>query len=171
MLVPYAPGGITDIAARIVGAKLTEAWGQQVVVDNRPGGNGFIAMTAGAKGAPDGYTLTMATVGDVSINPALFKEMPYNVERDFALDRRGQRRADGAGGQRQLAVQDRRRRDRGRQEGARPHLGRLARQRQHQPDRHRMDGAQHRHAVPAHPLQGRRAGGGRASRAATFRSA
>jgi tripartite-type tricarboxylate transporter receptor subunit TctC len=83
MLVPYAPGGITDIAARIVGAKLTEAWGQQVVVDNRPGGNGFIGMTAGAKGAPDGYTLTMATVGDVSINPALFKEMPYNVQRDF----------------------------------------------------------------------------------------
>jgi tripartite-type tricarboxylate transporter receptor subunit TctC len=83
MLVPYAPGGITDIAARIVGAKLTEAWGQQVVVENRPGGNGFIAMGAGAKAAPDGYTLTMATVGDVAINPALFKEMPYNMERDF----------------------------------------------------------------------------------------
>jgi tripartite-type tricarboxylate transporter receptor subunit TctC len=83
ILVPYAPGGITDIAARIVGAKLTEAWGQQVVVENKPGGNGFIAMSAGAKGAPDGYTLTMATVGDVSINPALFKEMPYNMARDF----------------------------------------------------------------------------------------
>jgi len=83
VLVPYAPGGITDIAARIVGAKLTEAWGQQVVVDNRPGGNGFIGMAAGAKGSPDGYTLTMATVGDVSINPALFKEMPYNMARDF----------------------------------------------------------------------------------------
>jgi tripartite-type tricarboxylate transporter receptor subunit TctC len=83
MLVPYAPGGITDIAARIVGAKLTEAWGQQVVVENRPGGNGFIAMGAGAKAAPDGYTLTMATVGDVAINPAMFKEMPYNMERDF----------------------------------------------------------------------------------------
>jgi tripartite-type tricarboxylate transporter receptor subunit TctC len=83
MLVPYAPGGVTDIAARIVGAKLTEAWGQQVVVENRPGGNGFIGMSAGAKGAPDGYTLTMATIGDVSINPVLFKEMPYNMERDF----------------------------------------------------------------------------------------
>src|SRR6185312_3214448 len=82
MLVPYAPVGITDIAARIVGAKLTEAWGQQVVVENRPGGNGFIAMSAGAKAAPDGYTLTMATVGDVSINPALFKDMPYKWE-DF----------------------------------------------------------------------------------------
>ena len=84
ILVPYAPGGITDIAARILGAKLTEAWGQQVVVENRPGGNGFIAMGAGAKAAPDGYTLTMATVGDVAINPALFKDMPYDVQRDFA---------------------------------------------------------------------------------------
>ena len=84
ILVPYAPGGITDIAARIVGAKLTEAWGQQVLVENRPGGNGFIAMTAGAKAAPDGYTLVMVTVGDVAINPALFKEMPYDVERDLA---------------------------------------------------------------------------------------
>jgi tripartite-type tricarboxylate transporter receptor subunit TctC len=84
ILVPYAPGGITDIASRIVGAKLTEAWGQPVVVENKPGGNGFIAMTAGAKAAPDGYTLTMVTVGDVAINPALFKEMPYDVQRDFA---------------------------------------------------------------------------------------
>jgi tripartite-type tricarboxylate transporter receptor subunit TctC len=84
ILVPYAPGGITDIASRIVGAKLTEAWGQQVLVENRPGGNGFIAMTAGAKAAPDGYTLTMVTVGDVAINPAMFKEMPYDVERDLA---------------------------------------------------------------------------------------
>jgi tripartite-type tricarboxylate transporter receptor subunit TctC len=84
ILVPYAPGGITDIAARILGAKLTEAWGQQVVVENRPGGNGFIAMTAAAKAAPDGYTLVMATVGDVAINPAMFKEMPFDVERDLA---------------------------------------------------------------------------------------
>ncbi len=83
ILIPYAPGGIADIAARIVGAKLTEAWGQQVVVENRPGGNAFIAMTAAAKAAPDGYTLVMATVGDIAINPALFKDMPYDVERDF----------------------------------------------------------------------------------------
>jgi tripartite-type tricarboxylate transporter receptor subunit TctC len=84
ILVPYAPGGITDIASRILGAKLTEAWGQQVVVENRPGGNGFIAMTAAAKAAPDGYTLVMATVGDVAINPAMFKEMPFDVDRDLA---------------------------------------------------------------------------------------
>jgi tripartite-type tricarboxylate transporter receptor subunit TctC len=83
ILVPYAPGGIADIASRIVGAKLTDAWHQQVVVENRPGGNGFIAMTAAAKAAPDGYTLVMATVGDVAINAALFKDMPYKWE-DFA---------------------------------------------------------------------------------------
>jgi tripartite-type tricarboxylate transporter receptor subunit TctC len=83
IIVPYAPGGITDIAARIIGAKLTEAWGQQVVVENKPGGNGFIGMTAGAKAAPDGYTLTMATVGDIAINPAMFKTMPFDMQRDF----------------------------------------------------------------------------------------
>jgi tripartite-type tricarboxylate transporter receptor subunit TctC len=84
VLVPYAPGGIADIASRILGAKLTEAWGQQVVVENKPGGNGFIAMTAAAKAAPDGYTVVMATGGDVAINPAMFKDMPYDVERDLA---------------------------------------------------------------------------------------
>src|SRR5215475_5984790 len=84
ILVPYAPGGIADIAARIVGANLTEAWGQQVAVENRPGGNGFIAMELTAKAAADGYTLVMCTVGDIAINPALFKTMPYDVERDFA---------------------------------------------------------------------------------------
>ncbi len=82
--MPYAPGGISDIASRILGAKLTEAWGQQVVVENKPGGNGFIAMTAAAKAAPDGYTLVMATGGDVAINPALFNDMPYDVERDLS---------------------------------------------------------------------------------------
>ena len=84
ILVPYAPGGISDIASRILGAKLTEAWGQQVLVENRPGGNGFIAMAAAAKAAPDGYTMVMAAGGDVAINPAMFKEMPYDVEGDLA---------------------------------------------------------------------------------------
>ena len=85
LLVPYAPGGIADIAARIVGAKLTESWGQQVVVESRPGGNGFIAMTAAAKSPADGYTLVMATVGDVAINPALFKDLRYDPQKDFDL--------------------------------------------------------------------------------------
>jgi tripartite-type tricarboxylate transporter receptor subunit TctC len=84
ILVPYAPGGPTDIAARLVGGKLTESWGQQVVVENRPGGRGYIAMTAAAKAPPDGYTLIMATIGELAITPILFKDVPYDVERDFA---------------------------------------------------------------------------------------
>jgi tripartite-type tricarboxylate transporter receptor subunit TctC len=83
ILVPYAAGGITDIAARLVGAKLGEMWGQSVVVENKPGGNGLIAMTTLIKSAPDGYTLVMASGGDVSLNPALLKHMPYDVERDL----------------------------------------------------------------------------------------
>lgn len=83
ILVPYAPGGITDIAARVLGAKLGEAWGHQVVVENRSGGNGLIAMSAAVKAEPDGYTLVMASGGDVSLNPALLEKMPYDVERDL----------------------------------------------------------------------------------------
>jgi tripartite-type tricarboxylate transporter receptor subunit TctC len=84
ILSPYSPGGISDIAARIVAGKLTEAWGQQVIVENRPGGNGFIAVTDVARAAPDGYTLVMVTAGDVTINPSLFKNVPYDVDRDLA---------------------------------------------------------------------------------------
>jgi len=83
LIVPYAPGGVADIAARLVGAKLTEALGQQVVVENRTGGNGFIAVTAVMKAPPDGYTLLVPTVGEITINPALFKDIPYNVQRDL----------------------------------------------------------------------------------------
>ena len=135
ILVPYAPGGITDIAARIVGAKLTEAWGQQVIVENRPGGNGFIAMTAGAKAPADGYTLTMATVGDVAINPALFKDMPYDMERDFVPIALVSDAPMVLAANANAPFKTRRRGDRRRQGAARAHLGRHARQRQRQPDR------------------------------------
>lgn len=84
ILSPYSPGGISDIAARIVAGKLTEAWGQQVIVENRPGGNGFIAVTDAARATPDGYTLVMVTAGDITINPSLFKTVPYDVDRDLA---------------------------------------------------------------------------------------
>jgi tripartite-type tricarboxylate transporter receptor subunit TctC len=82
ILSPYSPGGIS--AARIVAGKLTEAWGQQVIVENRPGGNGFIAVTDAARATPDGYTLVMVTAGDITINPSLFKTVPYDVDRDLA---------------------------------------------------------------------------------------
>jgi tripartite-type tricarboxylate transporter receptor subunit TctC len=83
ILVPYAPGGITDIAARLVGAKLSEMWGQQVVVENKPGGNGVIALTTAIRAAPDGYTLVLVAGGDVALNPLLIKNLPYDVERDL----------------------------------------------------------------------------------------
>jgi tripartite-type tricarboxylate transporter receptor subunit TctC len=82
-VVPYAPGGIVDTSARVVGQKLSEMWKQQVVVENRPGGNGFIATTAVAKAPADGYTLLMAHTGEFAVNPALFDNVPYDLERDF----------------------------------------------------------------------------------------
>src|SRR5262245_31308532 len=84
ILVPFAPGGFVDVAARIVGQKLSEKWGQQVTVENRPGGNGFIAVTAAAKAPADGYTLLMAHSGEFAVNPAVFaKDIPYELDRDF----------------------------------------------------------------------------------------
>jgi tripartite-type tricarboxylate transporter receptor subunit TctC len=83
LVAPYAPGGIADIAARLVGQKLTEAWGQQVITENRPGANGFLGVTAVSRAEPDGYTLLVATAGDVTINPVLFKKVPYDVGKDL----------------------------------------------------------------------------------------
>jgi tripartite-type tricarboxylate transporter receptor subunit TctC len=83
LVAPYAPGGIADIAARLIGQKLTEAWGQQVITENRPGANGFLGVTAVSRAEPDGYTLLVATAGDVTINPVLFKKVPYDVGKDL----------------------------------------------------------------------------------------
>jgi tripartite-type tricarboxylate transporter receptor subunit TctC len=83
LVAPYAPGGIADIAARLIGQKLTEAWGQQVITENRPGANGFLGVTAVSRAEPDGYTLLVATAGDLTINPVLFKKVPYDVNKDL----------------------------------------------------------------------------------------
>jgi tripartite-type tricarboxylate transporter receptor subunit TctC len=83
ILVPYAPGGVSDIAARLVGQKMSEALGQSVIVENRPGGNGFIAVTALVRAPADGYTLIVGTIGEFTINPALYKDIPYDVARDL----------------------------------------------------------------------------------------
>ena len=83
IIVPYAPGGFADVAARIVAQKLQERLGQQVIVENRSGGNGFIGTTAGAKAAPDGYTLLTAHTGEFAVSPAVFKDIPFELERDF----------------------------------------------------------------------------------------
>jgi tripartite-type tricarboxylate transporter receptor subunit TctC len=84
LLVPFAPGGNTDILARAVGPKMTDTWGRPVVVDNRPGGAGMIACETVARATPDGHTLLVASTGEVAVNPSLFKKLPYDVERDFA---------------------------------------------------------------------------------------
>ncbi len=83
LVVPFPPGGATDILAREVAKHLTEAWGQSVVVDNRPGAGGNIGSELVAKAAPDGYTLEMGTVGTHAINASLYSKMPYDHVKDF----------------------------------------------------------------------------------------
>ena len=83
VLVPFAPGGAVDTSTRILGQKMNERLGWNFVVENRPGGNGFIATTAVAKAPADGYTLLMAHTGEFAVNPALFDNVPYELERDF----------------------------------------------------------------------------------------
>ncbi|MGE5793744.1 MAG: Bug family tripartite tricarboxylate transporter substrate binding protein [Bacteroidota bacterium] len=89
-VVPFPPGGGTDAFARVVGAKLAEIWGQQVVVDNRAGAQGNIGTALGAKAAPDGYTITLAHQGALTINPHLYSAgTGYDTLRDFAAVARG----------------------------------------------------------------------------------
>jgi tripartite-type tricarboxylate transporter receptor subunit TctC len=83
-VIPYPPGGASDVTARIVGVKMSEAWGQQVVIENRPGANGIIALEHVAKSAPDGYTILMANVGPNAINPVVYSKLPYDPVKDFA---------------------------------------------------------------------------------------
>lgn len=83
IVLPQPAGGGTDTVARTVAAKLTEAWGQQVIVDNRPGANGIIGAEAVAKSKPDGYTLLYGFTSMLTINPSVFKSLPYDTLRDF----------------------------------------------------------------------------------------
>lgn len=82
IIVPYASGGGTDLITRLIGQRLSESWGQQVVVDNRPGGNGIIAGEILTKAVPDGYTVLLIT-GGFTVNPALFKKMPFDTLKAF----------------------------------------------------------------------------------------
>jgi tripartite-type tricarboxylate transporter receptor subunit TctC len=84
MIVGFSPGGSTDVTARLVAQKLTEAWKQQVIVDNRPGAGGNIGAEVVAKSAPDGYTLLVATTGVMAINHKLYRTLAYDAVRDFA---------------------------------------------------------------------------------------
>ncbi len=83
IVVPFPAGGTSDVLARLIGQKMTESWGQPVVVENKPGSSGNLGADAVAKSAADGYTLVLMDVGNLVISPALFK-LPFNVEKDFA---------------------------------------------------------------------------------------
>jgi tripartite-type tricarboxylate transporter receptor subunit TctC len=83
-LVGYAPGGATDINARIVAQKLTEIWGQQVIVENRPGASGIIAAELVAKAPPDGYTMLLAPQTSVVAAPLIFRKVGFDTMKDFA---------------------------------------------------------------------------------------
>ena len=84
LVVPFAPGGTTDLLARAVGQKMGEGLGQQIVIENKPGAGGNIGADSVAKSAPDGYTLLLGTPGPLAINASLFKSMPFSPERDLA---------------------------------------------------------------------------------------
>jgi tripartite-type tricarboxylate transporter receptor subunit TctC len=84
IVVAYTPAGTTDILARAIGQKLTEAWGQPVIIDNRPGANGNIGTEYAAKAAPDGYTLLMTTAAPHGINPSLYRKLGFDAVKDFA---------------------------------------------------------------------------------------
>ncbi len=82
-VVPYPPGGASDVVARLIGQKMSDTWKQQVVIENRAGANGIIAMSYVATSAPDGYTLLMSNVGPSAINPSIYKKLPYDAIKDF----------------------------------------------------------------------------------------
>ncbi len=85
IVVPFTPGGSSDITARTVGQKLSELLGQSIIIDNKPGANGGIGATYVAKAAPDGYTLFVGSIGVFAINQALYKDLGYETRRDFDL--------------------------------------------------------------------------------------
>ncbi len=83
-VIPFTPGGNTDVLGRLLGQKLTEAWGQQVVIDNRPGAGGTVGVEQTAKAAPDGYTIVMGTFGSVLVANSLYTKLGYDPQRDLA---------------------------------------------------------------------------------------
>jgi tripartite-type tricarboxylate transporter receptor subunit TctC len=83
IVVPYAAGGTSDILARQIGPKLTEAWGQPVIVENKPGANGNVGADFVAKSTPDGYTLLLTDLGGLVISASVYPKLPFNPARDF----------------------------------------------------------------------------------------
>lgn len=84
IIVAYTPAGTTDILARVLGQKMSESFGQPVIIENRPGANGNIGTDVAAKATPDGYTVLMTTAGTHGINPKLYRKLPWDAVKDFA---------------------------------------------------------------------------------------
>ena len=84
IVVPFGPGGSADLVARILGQRLTESLAQPVIVENRPGAGAMLGNELVAKSPPDGYTLTIGTLGPFAVNQSLFRKVPYDSQRDFA---------------------------------------------------------------------------------------
>ena len=82
-IIPFAPGGATDIMARLVGQKLTQAWGQPVLVESKPGANGIIASETAKTAAADGHTIMLAVLSTHATNVSLYSKLPYDPVRDF----------------------------------------------------------------------------------------
>jgi tripartite-type tricarboxylate transporter receptor subunit TctC len=83
IIVPFAAGGVADALPRIVGEKLSQKWGQPVIVENKVGASGNIGMAEGARAAPDGYTLVLAPAGNLTVNPTLFPKLPFDTYADL----------------------------------------------------------------------------------------
>lgn len=83
-IIPFTPGGNTDVLGRLLGQKLTEAWGQPVVIDNRAGAGGTVGVDQASKAPPDGYTIVMGTFGSVLVANSLYKKLDYDPQRDLA---------------------------------------------------------------------------------------
>ncbi|RYG98572.1 MAG: tripartite tricarboxylate transporter substrate binding protein, partial [Alphaproteobacteria bacterium] len=83
LIVPYGPGGSSDVIARAIAAEMGQDLGQAVIVDNKAGGQGVIAMQETARAAPDGHTIVLGHVGTLAVNPAMMSRLPYDVRKDF----------------------------------------------------------------------------------------
>ena len=84
IIIPFAAGGTSDILARFIGPKLTEAWGQPVIIENKTGANGNVGADYVAKSAPDGYTVLLADIGAIAISPSVYPTLPYDPVKDFS---------------------------------------------------------------------------------------
>ena len=158
IIVPQAAGSGVDLQARVLAQKMGELWGQQGVVENRPGANAIVGMDAVAKAAPDGYTLVYAPVSAVTTNTFIYKKLPYDPLRDFAPITQTVANPLGAVVNPASGIEVDQGHRRARQGQSRPAQLRLVRHRQHDPSDGRAAVARRRHQDDARALPGADAG-------------